>query len=191
MVSVCMATYNGEQYIKEQINSILCQIKENDELIISDDSSTDSTINIIKGINDNRIRLIERAQFKNHILNFDSVLKLAEGDIIFMTDQDDVWLPNKVSIVSGYLTEYDLVLSDCYMVDSNKQLINESFFKTRPSRLSKPKSPSKRDSKLIFPYFEMPSICESFNISRSFFSATCRLVQPSLTWVSFASPDRR
>ena len=48
MISVCMATYNGEKYIREQIDSILSQLKENDEIIISDDSSTDQTISIIE-----------------------------------------------------------------------------------------------------------------------------------------------
>ena len=53
MVSVCIATYNGEKYIREQLESILCQLDKEDEVIISDDSSTDSTIAIIKDINDN------------------------------------------------------------------------------------------------------------------------------------------
>lgn len=57
MISVCMATYNGERYIKEQIDSILCQLSEDDELIVSDDHSTDSTCVIIKSYNDNRIKL--------------------------------------------------------------------------------------------------------------------------------------
>lgn len=56
-ISVCMATYNGEKYIKEQIDSILCQLSENDELIISDDRSKDRTIDIIKSYNDSRIKL--------------------------------------------------------------------------------------------------------------------------------------
>ena len=53
-ISVCMATYNGEKYIKEQLDSILCQIVENDEVIISDDSSTDNTVEIINAFNDDR-----------------------------------------------------------------------------------------------------------------------------------------
>ena len=56
MVSVCMATYNGEKYIKEQIDSILREIKENDEIVISDDNSTDCTVKIIKSYNDDRIK---------------------------------------------------------------------------------------------------------------------------------------
>ena len=55
MISVCMATYNGQKYIKEQIDSILCQLGADDELVISDDHSTDSTSDIIKSYNDKRI----------------------------------------------------------------------------------------------------------------------------------------
>ena len=56
MISVCMATYNGEKYIKEQIESILYQLSSRDELIISDDSSDDNTIKIIKSFDDRRIK---------------------------------------------------------------------------------------------------------------------------------------
>ena len=59
MISVCMTSYNGEKYIKQQICSILSQLSQQDELIVSDDGSTDSTIQIIKDINDPRIRMIE------------------------------------------------------------------------------------------------------------------------------------
>ena len=54
MISICIATYNGEKFIKEQLDSILCQIKDDDEIIISDDSSTDDTVSIIKSYDDDR-----------------------------------------------------------------------------------------------------------------------------------------
>ena len=59
MISVCMATFNGEKYIKEQIDSILIQLKEEDELIISDDGSTDKTLEIINELNDSRIKTLK------------------------------------------------------------------------------------------------------------------------------------
>ena len=58
MVSVCMATYNGERFIKEQIDSILCQLAAEDELIISDDGSTDKTLEVIESYGDNRIKVL-------------------------------------------------------------------------------------------------------------------------------------
>ena len=59
MISVCIATYNGEKYIKEQLSSILCQLDAEDEIVVSDDGSTDETINIIKNFNDSRVRVIQ------------------------------------------------------------------------------------------------------------------------------------
>lgn len=56
-ISVCMATYNGEKYIKEQLGSILCQLGDNDEVVISDDKSTDNTKLIIESFNDRRVRV--------------------------------------------------------------------------------------------------------------------------------------
>ena len=66
MISVCMATYNGEKYIKEQIESILDQLSPEDELIISDDNSADKTIEIIENIKDKRIKILFHNQNKNY-----------------------------------------------------------------------------------------------------------------------------
>ena len=70
MISVCMASFNGEKYIEEQIQSILCQLGENDELIISDDLSTDRTVSIIQSIDDDRIRLIMNPTNHGYTGNF-------------------------------------------------------------------------------------------------------------------------
>ena len=67
MISVCIASYNGEKYIKSQLDSILCQISLSDEIIISDDSSMDNTLEIIKSYNDPRIKLFEGNAFYNPI----------------------------------------------------------------------------------------------------------------------------
>lgn len=134
-VSVCMATYNGSQYIGEQINSILKQLGDNDELIISDDSSTDNTVSIIKGFNDNRVVLYENQKFANHIFNFEFALSKAEGDYIFLSDQDDVWFENKVSRSIAELQTADLALSDCMLIDKNGNTLKASFFEGRKSNI--------------------------------------------------------
>lgn len=135
MISVCMATHNGEKYIKEQIDSILTQLSENDELIISDDGSSDNTISIIKSIADTRIRLVynnidkagpSKIQFVTS--NFENALRHAHGDYIFMSDQDDVWVPNKVQTMMSALNDYDYVVSDCYIVDEKLNIIHDSRF---------------------------------------------------------------
>ena len=94
IVSVCMATYNGEKYIREQIDSILPQLSDSDELVISDDGSSDSTIDIIQGYNDRRIRLYHNTRH-GVTWNFENALRQSRGDVIFLADQDDVWKPGK------------------------------------------------------------------------------------------------
>jgi len=135
MISVCIATYNGEKYVKEQLESILMQINQNDEVIISDDGSTDNTLSIISALCDNRIQVYARnksakiSRSVNSItLNFENALKHAKGDIIFLADQDDVWLENKVVCSLKYLKEYDYIVSDCFITDKNLNVIHTSRF---------------------------------------------------------------
>ena len=110
-ISVCMATYNGEKYIREQLNSIIEQLGPDDELIISDDGSEDKTVEIIQGIKDFRIQLL-RSQERNIVRNFENALRHASGQVIFLSDQDDIWMPNKVETYLKYLLDYDLVFSN-------------------------------------------------------------------------------
>ena len=89
MISVCMATYNGEKYLREQVGSILTQLGENDELVVSDDGSTDSTIDILKSYNDPRIKIFINTGRHGVNSNFENALRHADGDYIFLSDQDD------------------------------------------------------------------------------------------------------
>lgn len=129
-VSVCMATYNGEKYIAEQLASILPQLGEFDEIVISDNFSTDGTVNAVMGFGDSRIK-INQFYERNIVLNFENAIKLAKGNLIFLADQDDIWLPNKLKIMCNYLQNSDLVLSDCNIVDQSLNLIFPSFLKHR------------------------------------------------------------
>ena len=133
MISVCLATFNGETFIKEQLTSILEQLSQDDEVLIGDDGSTDSTLEIIKSFNDKRIVVIENS-FQNLILNFESILKKVKGDYIFLSDQDDLWLPNKVKECMKDLLIYDVVISDCKVVDKNLNVIHDSFFELNKSK---------------------------------------------------------
>lgn len=133
MISVCIATYNGRKYINEQLDSILIQLNKNDEIIISDDGSVDDTIKLIEMYNDSRIKVF-RNSFKNLIHNFEFALKQAKGDYIFLSDQDDVWLPHKVEVCRKYLNSYEVVVSNCKVVNGDLQIINESFFELNNSK---------------------------------------------------------
>ncbi|MDA6068804.1 glycosyltransferase family 2 protein [Flavobacterium sp. AC] len=128
MVSVCIATYNGGKYIKEQLDSILIQLADSDEVIISDDYSTDDTLSVIKALNDSRIRIFSNSLKKGVNHNFENAIKNANGDLIFLADQDDIWLSNKIEICVKELIEYDLVVSNCKVVDESENIIEKSYF---------------------------------------------------------------
>ena len=133
MISVCMATYNGEQYLKRQLDTILDQLDPSDELIISDDQSTDGTVQLIQSYQDPRIKLLEHESFNSPVFNMEYALKQANGDTIFLADQDDVWLPGKVSRMVQLLEHYDLAISNAYIVDENEKVIHDSYFQWKKS----------------------------------------------------------
>ena len=135
MISVCMASHNGGKYIKQQIDSILSQLSLEDELIISDDGSSDSTIEIIKRCNDSRIKLYVMEHnskgMKPHYYvtkNFENALKYVNGDYIFLSDQDDVWMPNKVSVVLEILKKVDLVVHDAELIDGDGNNMGKNYY---------------------------------------------------------------
>lgn len=130
-----MATHNGEKYIKEQLDSILCQLSSEDEIVISDDGSTDSTLKIIKGYKDPRIKIHTMVHklkgMKSHYyvtMNFENALKQAKGDYIFLSDQDDVWMPNKVEECINVLQDYDMVLHNLQCVDGDLNSLNRNIY---------------------------------------------------------------
>ena len=121
MMSVCMATYNGQRYIKEQIDSILCQLSESDELVVSDDHSSDNTLDIIRSYHDKRVKVFENKLTSGVTHNFENALNKAQGDVIFLADQDDVWYPNKIDELTRFLINgnYDIVTCNCALTDSD------------------------------------------------------------------------
>ena len=131
-VSVAMATYNGEKYIKEQIETILNNLDDKDELVISDDGSSYMTIEIITKITDNRIKLLEGPR-KGLKKNFENAIKNTTGDVIFLSDQDDIWMENKVEKVLECFNNnnYILIQHDAVVVGENDKVIYESFAEHR------------------------------------------------------------
>lgn len=133
MISVCMAVYNGEQYIYQQIESILAQIAPSDEIVVSDDGSSDKTLEIIQSFEDTRIVLISNTSRRGLVKNIENALLHARGEYIFLADQDDVWVQTRVSVVLQFLQMYDLVISDCYVVDSGLNILKDSLFRINNS----------------------------------------------------------
>ncbi len=127
-ISVCLATYNGEAYISEQITSILKQLKSDDELIISDDSSTDDTINIIQSFSDERIKIFQNRGQKGVTHNFENALKNSRGQFIFLSDQDDIWSDDKVEKTLHDLKTADCILHNAELIDSIGNTIGMDLF---------------------------------------------------------------
>jgi len=122
MISVCIATYNGEKYIREQVDSILSQLGPDDELVVCDDQSGDRTLEILVGYHDTRIRAYRNETRLGHVRNFEKAISLARGDYIFLSDQDDVWLPGRVAAMLERMAANPRAL----LVASNFDLIDEA-----------------------------------------------------------------
>nr|WP_321356144.1 glycosyltransferase family 2 protein [uncultured Draconibacterium sp.] len=133
-ISVCIPTYNGEQYIRQQLDSILSQTLAVDEIIISDDSSGDQTVEIIRSYNNPKIKLFEKQRFSSPIFNLEFALKQAKGDFIFLADQDDIWMPDKVAILVKELANNKLVISDGEVINQEGKVIASSIFELFNSR---------------------------------------------------------
>lgn len=143
MISVCMATHNGEKYIEKQLESILLQLNDSDEIIISDDGSTDKTLSLIQSLNDKRIRVVAYKQlfdFSRFYLssyyyataNFYNALKYAQGDVIFLADQDDIWVDGKVRFFMHELEKVDFVTSNFSIINEVDELVEESYYEENP-----------------------------------------------------------
>jgi glycosyltransferase involved in cell wall biosynthesis len=137
-VSVAMATYNGEKYIKQQVDSILSQLNSDDELIISDDHSKDGTLDMIREYQnqDDRVKLFMNEE-SGVTSNFENAIKRTQNEIIFLSDQDDVWKPEKVKTVLSYYEkspDIQMIMSDITVVDNELNQTIESFYEFRGSR---------------------------------------------------------
>ena len=131
MISVVMATYNGADFILEQLDSIRTQKLKPDQVIICDDCSTDQTVALIKDyITKHQLtdwQLIENQENFGHYQTFIKLASLAEHDIVFFADQDDKWLPDKTAALQKVLLETDaaMVYGQSYLIDQNGQVIKE------------------------------------------------------------------
>jgi glycosyltransferase involved in cell wall biosynthesis len=128
MISVCIATYNGANYIREQLDSIIDQLGDGDEVVVCDDQSSDETISIISGYNDPRIYIHRNEVRLGHVRNFEKAMSLARGDYIFLSDQDDIWLPGRVQRMLSTLAEDPslvLLASNFDLIDAQGQMIGE------------------------------------------------------------------
>jgi glycosyltransferase involved in cell wall biosynthesis len=117
-----MATYNGSRYLREQLDSILCQLHPDDELIVSDDHSTDDTACIVESYSDARIRFIYNPLKRGHVRNFAHAMAQARGEVIALSDQDDIWVEHRLEKMLDALLRSPkrvLVVGDFVEFDKN------------------------------------------------------------------------
>jgi glycosyltransferase involved in cell wall biosynthesis len=130
-ISVCMATRNGGRYLRQQLQTILTQLGPEDELVISDDSSEDDTVRIIRSFGDPRIRLMEGNTFFSPIFNFENSLKQAKGDVVVLSDQDDLWLEDRLTTIRSLFSTSALrrlVVLDAAVIDEKGEILHGSLF---------------------------------------------------------------
>jgi glycosyltransferase involved in cell wall biosynthesis len=124
-----MASYNGSNYIKIQIKSILIQLAKDDQLVIVDDFSSDNTLSIIESFKDSRIKLFKNTKNVGVVGTFNRALNKTNGDIIFLCDQDDEWLDNKVSFIKNFFisNDIDMVVHDAKIMQGGSIVTNSLF----------------------------------------------------------------
>jgi glycosyltransferase involved in cell wall biosynthesis len=129
-----MAAYNGMRYIEEQIASILPQLSSSDELLIVDDASQDDTVRTVLSFGDDRIKLLRNQQNCGVVRSFERALSSASGDLIFLSDQDDLWRPDKIEVFRRFFAAnpaITLALSDAKVIDQNGCEVSASWMKER------------------------------------------------------------
>lgn len=134
MRSVVLASCQGERFLAAQLESILSQLSAEDEIVVSDDQSTDRTLTILRRISDPRLHVIANTERVGYVANFERAIAQSSGDVIFFSDQDDIWLANKVSEFDAAMERADCVASDAAVVDEDLRVLHESWFQLRGAR---------------------------------------------------------
>lgn len=129
MKTVCLATYNGGPFVIRQLDSVVEQLHKDDQVIVVDDGSKDSTVTLIEEKYGKRVEVYVNEQNMGAIKSFEKAIKLAKGEIIFLCDQDDIWEANKVEMVMNAFEQQhaDLVVHDAYVVNGDLNMMNVSW----------------------------------------------------------------
>ena len=132
MISIAMATYNGELFIREQLDSILAQTLSDWELIVCDDGSTDNTLSILQEYanNDSRIKIYQNERNLGFKRNFEKAIDLCQGDYIALCDQDDIWYPNHLEVLYNQIGNHSLSIGNSDIVNINNTYLNKRMSDT-------------------------------------------------------------
>jgi len=132
-ISVCMATYEGGRWVREQLASILRQLGPEDEVVVSDDGSRDDTVAVVRSFGDPRVRVLTDNAFRSPVRNFENALRHARGELLALSDQDDVWLDGRIEIIRARLSSppspVHLVVLDAVVTDEGGIVTDPSLFR--------------------------------------------------------------
>lgn len=134
-ISIAMATYNGETYLQEQLDSFVVQTRLPDELVVCDDGSSDGTLEVLRQFANAapfKVNINQNAKNLGYVKNFEKAMSLCSGDIIFLSDQDDVWFSEKIMTITNaflanpdiYLIQSNMILADVNMQHSDVTLLD-------------------------------------------------------------------
>lgn len=127
-----MALRNGAAHLQEQVMSILSQLGADDELVVSEDRSCDRSLDIIDAFEDRRIKVVY-APRPGVVANFENALNHSSGELIFLSDQDDVWHSDKIRIMRLQLVDHDMVVCNCALIGEDNQIHDKLFFELNGS----------------------------------------------------------
>jgi glycosyltransferase involved in cell wall biosynthesis len=131
LVSIAMCTYNGEKYLKQQLDSLLKQTYTNLEIIITDDGSKDGTMGILNqyASNDSRIKVFQNETNLGFVQNFSKAISLCNGDFIALADQDDIWKSTKIEVFVNNIGNNTLIYSDAQLMDENNTILDKQLIR--------------------------------------------------------------
>ncbi|MGZ8190249.1 MAG: glycosyltransferase family 2 protein [Methylococcaceae bacterium] len=129
LVSVVIATYNGERFLHEQLDSIILQTYQHIEIIAVDDCSTDNTAAILNeyAAKYPHFTFVKNEQNIGYQKNFEKGFQLAKGDYIAPCDQDDIWLPTKIEVLLNNIDHHPIVYCDSNFINGAGELIGEKM----------------------------------------------------------------
>lgn len=138
--SILLSTYNGERYLREQLDSIFAQTDQDWRLVVRDDGSTDATVSILQEYKERypeSLLLLPSDGNLGPIFSFELLMRSCDSDYVLFCDQDDVWLPNKVELTRAVMMEQEkdrkevpmVVFTDLKVVDADLNIIADSFWK--------------------------------------------------------------
>lgn len=142
LISIALCTYNGERFLADQLRSITNQTYQNLEIIVVDDCSTDKTVDILESAqkSDPRIKIYKNKKNLGFIKNFEKALRICNGDFIALSDQDDIWFPQKVQTLRNQIGDNLLIYSSVHLIDEHDHPLPGSFPKLKPIEGKKPLS---------------------------------------------------